>query len=216
VRARENPFRTQRLEGLAFRLGDQRADLLLERFRRMGNRAAIVGPHGSGKTTLARELGDRLAAGGRRVHRRFLNAESPRSARLGWVGRARAMTGEDVLILDGAGHLPRALWWRLRRASRRAGGVLVTAHQAGMLPTLIETRSDAALLTELCRELVGAQADPLVPLLETLWQRHRGNLREVFLALYDLRARDDPRLAPAAAAGAPAQNRMRTPARGPW
>jgi hypothetical protein len=66
---------------------------------------------------------------------------------------------------------------------------------------LIETRTDAELLAGLSRELLGPQAERLQPLLETLRRRHAGNLRDVFLALYDLGARDDPRLLSASLSG---------------
>lgn len=194
MRARENPFRTERLAGLPFRLGRLRAEELRERWRDLGSRAAIVGPHGSGKTTLLRELARRLACEGWRVHTWFLNAESPRPRARTLVRAARALGPGEVLVFDGPGHLPRTTWERVLRASRRAGGVLVTSHAEGLLPTLVRTRTDASLLSALTRELLGADADRLGALLEALHERHEGNLREVFLALYDLAARDDPRI----------------------
>jgi hypothetical protein len=195
MRARENPFRTERIGRLAFRHPTLSVDAIRGRWLGLGCRAAIVGPHGSGKTTLLRELGDRLANEGLRVRRWFLNAESavPKTAAL--VREARTLGDRDVLLFDGAGHLPRLAWWRVARACRGAGGLLVTAHAEGLLPTLVETRTDAALLAELTRELTGRSAPQLHPLLDELRAAHRGNLRDVFLALYDLEAHDDPRLA---------------------
>lgn len=195
MRARHNPFRTERLGGLCFRHGNLRVEALHDRWRSLGGRAAIVGPHGSGKTTLLRELAGRLAAEGLRVRSRFLNAASRRPGARELVREARSLGPGDVWIFDGAGHLPRSTWWQLRRASRGAAGVLVTGHAAGLLPTLVETRTDTTLLAALTGELLGPGADGLRPLLEDLWRRHGGNLRDVFLSLYDLGARDDPRLA---------------------
>jgi hypothetical protein len=195
MRARDNPFRTGRLGALPFRHGALGAQALHGRWQELGARAAIVGPHGSGKTTLLRELAERFAAEGRRVRTWFLNAASPRPSARALVHEARALTPGDVLVFDGASHLPRSTWWRVRRASRAAGGVLVTSHVEGLLPTLVETRTDAALLAALARELLGPRAGRLRPFLEALHRQHTGNLHDVFLALYDLAARDDPRVA---------------------
>jgi energy-coupling factor transporter ATP-binding protein EcfA2 len=196
MRARENPFRTHRLERLAFRhasFGGVAA--LRERLAQMGRRGAIVGPHGSGKTTLLRELGTQLEAEGLRVSRRYLNAESdpPASARE-LLRQARSLCDGDVRLFDGADQLPRFTWRRLVRAARRASGIVATAHGEGLLPTLVRTSTNAALLDELMQELVGDLARELRPLLRELFETHRGNLHEVLLALYDLAARDDPRL----------------------
>ena len=82
----------------------------------------------------------------------------------------------------------------MARACRRSGGLLVTAHEEGLLPTLVETHTSTELLTELTEELIGVSVRPLLPLLEELREAHRGNLRDVFLGLYDLAARGDSRL----------------------
>lgn len=195
MRARENPFRTERIGRLVFRHPKLPVDAIHLRLLELGCRAAIVGPHGSGKTTLLRELGSRLASEGLRVQRWFLNADDPAPKSGALVGEARSLGPGDVLLFDGAGHLSRPSWWRLVRACRDAGGLLVTAHREGLLPTLVETRTDAALLAELTCELTGPSACRIHPLLEELFFAHEGNLRDVFLALYDLEARDDPRLA---------------------
>jgi hypothetical protein len=195
MRARENPFRTERIGRLGFRHPALPVDAIHRRLLELGCRAAIVGPHGSGKTTLLRELGRRLASEGLRVQRWFLNADGPAPKTRTLVREARSLGARDVLLFDGAGHLPRLGWWRVVHACRGAGGLLVTAHSQGLLPTLVETRTDAALLAELTCELTGPSARRIHPLLEELRAVHRGNLREVFLALYDLKARDDPRLA---------------------
>ena len=80
------------------------------------------------------------------------------------------------------------------RAARRARGIVATAHGEGLLPTLVRTSTNAALLDELMQELMGDRAHGVRPLARELFESHRGNLHEVLLALYDLAARDDPRL----------------------
>ena len=105
---------------------------------------------------------------------------------------AHRIGSDTVLLYDGADALPLPHWQLLRLATRRAGGLVITAHAPGRLPTLVQTSTDAALLGELAAELVGPAARELGPLLEQLRAERAGNLREVFLTLYDLAARDDP------------------------
>ncbi len=195
MRARENPFRTERIGSLAFRHPTLSLDAIRRRLAAQGGRGAIVGPKGSGKTTLLRELGGRLAGEGLRLRHWFLSAEGPASPTRELARAARALGPRDALLFDGAGHLPRLGFWRVERASRGAAVVLTTAHDEGGLPTLVRTGTDAELLRELSRELVGDAWQGLSSLLDELRAAHDGNLRDVFLALYDLAARDDARLA---------------------
>jgi hypothetical protein len=136
-----------------------------------------------------------LEAEGLRVTRHFLNAESgPVMSSRELLRQARALGDGDVLLFDGAEQLPRITWRRLLRAARRARGIVATAHGEGPLPTLVRTSTNAALLDELMQELLGDRAHGIRPLARELFEAHRGNLHEVLLALYDLAARDDPRL----------------------
>jgi len=195
MRAHENPFRTERLGRLAFRHPTLSADDVVSRWRTLGRRGAIVGPHGSGKTTLLRELAVRIGGEGFRVRHWFLNAQSPLPRTRTLVREARGLGATDVLLFDGAGHLPWLSWRRIARACRGSGGLIVTAHGEGRLPTLVSTRTDAALLKDLTRELAGGVPAAVEPLLADLFAAHGGNLHDVLLALYDLGARDDERVA---------------------
>jgi hypothetical protein len=190
MRACDNPFRVQRLAGLAYRLEGTTWEALLARWDALGRRAALVGPEGRGKSTLLAELGERLverngvrlrAVTLRRGERRLANAE-----------RARLVDGleaRDLLLVDGAQELAAGEWWRLREASRAAGGLLVTSHRAGLLPTLHECRTTPELLGDLLGELLQEQprdeAIAKVAAAGTLFARHRGNLRDALLAAYD-------------------------------
>ena len=67
LRARDNPFAVQRVHAIRYRLAGITWEELLERLAALGFRAALVGPHGHGKTTLLEDLGARLAEEGFRV-----------------------------------------------------------------------------------------------------------------------------------------------------
>jgi len=187
MRARDNPFAVHRIHALRFRLTDEGWRELLARLSTLGCRAAIVGPEGSGKTLLLEELGARLGTLGlapclltlRRGERR--PAPEARAALLAGLGPA------DVVLVDGADELGPLAWSSLRRAARKAGGLVVTSHRPGLLPTLWTCGTSVELLADLVRELVGSEeAEALRPRLAALFDRHRGDLRAALRALYDL------------------------------
>ncbi len=189
MKASDNPFATCRLESLEFQLEGMTWSDLSERFDALGRRAALVGNHGAGKTTLAEQLAGRWQQAGWRVHLVRLTRERPRIGRADWTTSLGRLGLEDRVVLDGAEQLT---WWRWRRflrRTRRAGGVLVTTHRPGRLPTLYECRTDVALL----KRLVGQLAPTLDPRagggVEELFERHHGNLREALRELYDVCSR---------------------------
>ena len=195
--ARHNPFAVENLHGFGYRDPEsgEPADLdrLLERFDALGRRAALVGPKGTGKTTLLAALAERLAARGERVaHLRVREG--------GVIEELIPLGGGDprgaYLLLDGTEALPRRAWWAWRRRARRADGLLVTAHRPGRLPTLVTTATTPRLLETLTGEvLAGApaasrreSAGRTLPPAGELLARHRGNVRLALLELYDLYA----------------------------
>ena len=186
MRARDNPFTVQRIHALAYRLEGTSWEALLERLEVLRFRAALVGPHGHGKSTLLKEIAARLEARGLRL-RKVLLHEGDR-----WLSPKQRQTllrdvaPQDLLLLDGAEQLCRPAWLHLKWESRRAAGLLVTSHRPGLLPTLHECRTDPELLAGLVRELLGPQSEEIQ--LADLFARHRGNVREALAELYDLHA----------------------------
>ena len=52
TKPRENPFRTEITDNITFKFTDNNLDSITTKLRDMDYRAAIIGPHGHGKTTL--------------------------------------------------------------------------------------------------------------------------------------------------------------------
>jgi hypothetical protein len=183
--AARNPFRSERIDGLRYRLDETGWSELLARFAALGHRAALVGPEGSGKTTLREEIEERLAARGWRIVRAQLSADHKPTWRM--LAPLLSHLGKNVLLtVDGAEQMSRLQWWRLCLKTNIAGGVLITSHRRGLLPTLREHSVDAALARDLVRELVGAkQAECLGDVIGDLFIRQHGNVRELLRALYD-------------------------------
>ena len=177
MRARDNPFASDRVESLRYRLPDGLTwEDLLQRLADLRFRAALVGPHGRGKTTLLEDLAPRLTNRGFRVRTVTLRQDE---RKVDWK-QLRSLGPDDILFLDGAELLGRFAWLRVRFHCRQAGGLIVTSHRRGLLPTLLQCETTPELLAGLVRELTGEE-------LQTgdLFARHGGNLRLVFWEMYD-------------------------------
>lgn len=181
MRARDNPFRTERVLEVRYRLPRGSWDDLLARLESMGRRAAIVGPQGSGKTTLLEDLAPRLRARGYGVRELRLDTERPRFEPEFLDRFFASLQERDVLLFDGAELLGRISWSRFERRARAAAGLVVTLHRPGRLPTLIETVTSPQLLERIVEQILGG------PSAHTpgLFEKHRGNLRDALRELYD-------------------------------
>jgi hypothetical protein len=174
VRPADNPFRTERIDRLAYRLSGATIDDLAARFASLGGRAAIAGAHGSGKTRLLAALADHLEAGGRPALRIRCGRDPLPSAQA---------LGERLLIADELDQLSRLRRRLLLARAARAGGLLAAVHRLPRdLPLLHHCTVEASLVAELVRDLTGAPPPPdLAPLLRD----HAGNVRALFRHLYD-------------------------------
>jgi hypothetical protein len=185
VRARDNPFAAQRLEAIPYRLSALEWADLIGRLAALRCRAALVGLHGRGKTTLLEELARRLEPKGFRIRAIRLHEGDRRLSRIQWETLFPDLKSQDVLIVDGAEQLSRLAWLEVRTRSRAAGGLVITSHRAGMLPTLHECHTSPELLAGIVAELAGPDGAEPLPSLETLFVRHGGNVRDALRELYD-------------------------------
>lgn len=186
MKPRENPFRVDSLHQLPF-VGTELENLssLTIRLQRLQYRAAIVGPHGSGKTTLLLEMIQELQRQGHLIAMLRLH-DDPRRQRQRqiseWLDQADP---HAILCLDGAGLVDWWCWKRVHQQAASHAGLVATLHRPGRLPTLCNCRTSPALLLSLVQQL--APEFPLSPnQAETLFSRHRGNIRDCFRELYDL------------------------------
>jgi hypothetical protein len=184
MRAADNPFAVQKVLRIRYRFSDQTWDGLLERLAAMQFRAAIVGPHGRGKTTLLEDLAPRLEALGFRIRSVTLHTGDRRLTREQREVLFHHLSPRDLLCVDGAEQLGRIAWLALLARSQGAGGLLVTSHRPGLLPTLLECETSPELLEGIVRDLVGPKADGLQ--IEQLFARHGGNVREALREMYDV------------------------------
>jgi hypothetical protein len=180
VRPADNPFASARIDRLPYRFSSGDVSTLIERLTRLGGRGAVVGRHGSGKTTLMGLLAGELP--GEPVSLR-LDAATRNPLRTAVAGLPTTVGSHHSILIDGAEQLGAPGWWRLRRRIRRAGAVVITSHRPARLPTLHECTATPELLRELVREL--APEVDAIDDLDTLFERHDGDLRRCFRELYD-------------------------------
>ncbi len=192
MNARSNPFRVERvLERLRFDPGwlGTSWEAIMERARGLGYRAAIRGPHGTGKTTLLEDLGERLERKGFRVRMIKLWRENRKLPEAFRERRGMTFGPSDLVLLDGAEQLGPVTWQRLRARTRAAGGLIVTQHRAGRLPNLIRTATSAGMLEAFARELAGPEWPGIGSIdFADLLRRHGGNVRHALRECYDIAA----------------------------
>ena len=188
MKARENPFASHRIERLAYRFPvDDGWNPLLARLEAQNWRGAIVGPHGTGKTTLIEQLAPQLTARGFQPRLLGLRAEDTATEKRAILNTVFEAT--DFLLLDGAEQLSVIQWLSFQAMMRNVAGCVLTVHRAGRLPTLLQTTPSPRLLAELIERLSGATLPENE--VAALFRKHRSNLRECLRSLYDRWADDD-------------------------
>lgn len=183
-----NPFATRhvqpgRLRPLSATAAEQDLPAAIAAIQAAGGSAAIVGPHGTGKSTLLRALAAEFAAAGRLAGLVQLRRGRDALAVFRLLGRAAAGT---TACLDGweqlgpAGRLGARFLARLRGCH-----LVVTSHRRTSLPLHLMTSTSLALLETIVAALPDhggliERAD-----LADAFDRHGGNLRESLADLYD-------------------------------
>lgn len=201
MRARDNPFSTDRVLRIRYRLSGESWESLLTRLAALDFRAAIVGPEGSGKTTLLEDLEPVLNHGGFTTVWLRLTREQPRFTPAQWRELSSPAASRPVFLFDGAEQLNRWAWWKFLRITRHARGVLITTHRPGRLPTLLECRTDAGLLAGIMGDLLATPKETQYAAAEKLFRKHGGNLRDALREMFDRCAEDDRETRPAGRAG---------------
>ena len=179
-------FPPHRVLRYRYRIGERGWEELLSTLKSHDHRGAIVGDDGRGKTALLEDLLGRMSGNGFRFRGVAL---SPGERRLDDDQHEilfASLQPSDFLWVDGADALSRLSWLRVRRESRSAAGLVVTANREGLLPTLYRWSAEAYVLSEIVRDATGEGTERFGVRAEDLVRRHHGSLRE---ALRDLSRR---------------------------
>jgi hypothetical protein len=150
----------------------------MEQLARLGGRAALTGPKGTGKTTLMLELKRWAESAGWTVCYCRLSEEDGHfdSAVLKGLG------SQSLVLLDGAEQLGFVSWALFRWRSRHIGQILISQHRERRWPTLMKTSADPERLALLLAELVGEA--PSMQVCAELLASQDGNVRQLFHVLF--------------------------------
>lgn len=180
MRARQNPFRAERIQNVPYRFQDGICwSDLIARIEELQFRAAIVGSEGSGKTTLLEELSRKLGEIGFKVILRSAKSGHPAEV------VPRRLEASELLLIDSAECFGAWEWLRLKWACRAAAGLIVTAHRPGLLPTLIQCRTTPELFRQIVGDLLADQVQLSSGMLDAIYRKHNGNVRNALRQLYD-------------------------------
>lgn len=188
VNASTNPFSTRwtRPGAIPYQFSERDSpEQLLQRLAGAGWRGAIVGPHGTGKSTLVHTLLPFLECAGRKPLLIQLHGGERRLRLSGqeW----RKLGAGSILIVDGYEQLSRMSRVIVRsRCYLRDCGLLVTAHTDAGLPILVRTTGSEDTLQQLIAEHLPPHGGCIMPAdIRDVFDRHQGNLREALFDLYD-------------------------------
>jgi len=150
--------------------------LLAERFEQCGRVAQIVGPHGTGKSTLLEALIGQLR---QPVFKIVLRDRQRRLPNL--------PDEFSVVTIDGYEQLSTFSRWRLWRKRRRDNfGLLITSHQPVFgWPILYETAPNREVYECLFRILLKNKEEINLQTFDSLLTKHQGNMRQILLDFYD-------------------------------
>jgi energy-coupling factor transporter ATP-binding protein EcfA2 len=181
MKARLNPFASNRVLQIRYELQHETWEQLLQRLTEFNYRAAILGPEGSGKTTLLEDLAERLRD---RFELKWLalSADYPEVPDHFFSD----IRQDHLLLVDGVDLLPAWtqiwLFWK----TKKCRGLILTAHHSTRLRTLVECSTSPELLNRISHRLVANPEKGFQQLTHDLFRKHHGNLRDVFRELYDI------------------------------
>ena len=158
-------------------------DTIDQRWNELHHRAALIGRHGSGKTTFLDAWNRRLLKNSCEVEQLFLNRETTNLSEDAWQ-ILEDCTGK-IILLDGEEQLNWIQRRRFYQLTQKAAGLLVTRHREGKLPTLQHFDPSIEILHTAVRELAPDHFEQLAPQFPHWWKDYHGNIREILLRCYD-------------------------------
>jgi energy-coupling factor transporter ATP-binding protein EcfA2 len=162
------------------------AEWMVERLKNAKWRGEIIGPHGSGKSSLLAAILPIIEREGRSPLLIELH-DSQRSLPLN-LARDPRLTPHCIVVVDGYEQLSR--WNRgrfLHHCQKHEIGILVTAHQSVGMPLVFHAQPNQTLAEQIVAQLLGDRKSFLSrEAIHECFARHHGDLREMLFNLYDL------------------------------
>lgn len=186
MKARSNPFRSDRVERFRYQLSPEDWQEIENTFQGTAYRAAIVGPHGTGKTVFMEDFAVRLQSQGWAPRTlRFRDAFTRQDRQLMRKFLLETHPTQSLLLLDGGELLPARDWKWLLRKLPPGHALLATLHQENQLPTLWRTRPQVEIARQVIEFLLER---PLLPAeeerVEKRFHEFAGNIRNIVRSFY--------------------------------
>ena len=185
MKANSNPFRSSSVEQIRYALPPAQLEALIDRALTQ-TCSGLLGPKGTGKTTLLEDLESRIRQRGLNTYWIRLNLESTRPDRVGAIAQLKHLDAGQVCLFDGAEVLS---WWQWRyvcRTIQKNGSTLIaTLHRKRGVPVLLHTQPNWPLMNQFVQQLSGIHySEALGRYAEHAFEASDGNMREVFRVCY--------------------------------
>lgn len=192
MKANVNPFRSSRIEQIRYALPANSLDALVDEAFKY-TCSCLLGPRGTGKTTLLEDLEPSIQARGYTTQWIQLNLESTKDDRRDAIEQLNTFGERDVCLFDGAEVLNFWRWLKVRRMARKQGFLLIaTLHKPRSVTVLLNTKADWTLAEKFVCQLAGNHRnDALLKKAKGSFDLNHGNMREVFRTCYLFLAKEN-------------------------
>jgi hypothetical protein len=194
MKASANPFRSSSVEQIRYALPSEALAALVD--HALGEPCScLLGPKGTGKTTLLEDLESHMQRRDHNTHWTRLKQESTQQDRADAIAQLQQLDAQHVCLFDGAEVLNFWQWRRVCKLSRTNGFALIaTLHRKRGVPILLRTQPDWPLVEQFVQQLSATYfSETLREHAQQAFQASNGNMREVFRACYLALAKENPK-----------------------
>ena len=186
-RQASNPFATKFIVPTVMRYRFADVSQIADRFLRCPHPMSIVGPHGTGKSTLVEELCTHLNNEFCRIVTYVLHTGD--NGR-GLMTSLKSLSPRTLVVIDGAEQMALARRWLLvKHCRQRMMKLLVTSHSRlsgfSVLHYTYTSLDQARQLTIDLMRLNPCLTQSAISHVERIWPTLNGNTRDLWLAMYD-------------------------------
>ena len=180
----DNPVNIERVTTLPFMLVKFDWDYHFESLAQLNFRAAIVGPMGSGKTTLMNELTNQLNERKYKTHQLFLPHESNHHREMIKCAIRESLSNHKIVLVDGIERISMLQRHHLYRKTKQSAGLIINVHKPCRLPTWYRCSTSPDLMCKLLTRL-GLDQPSIQTAGQVAFSKHNGNIRLALRDLYD-------------------------------
>ena len=186
MNAEDNPFRRSAIANIRYEITSEDLQHILDKLKIQNYCGAILGPHGSGKSTLMEDIQHGLEGEGKKTQWIRIHKESEKSVKRAAIKKILACDVNTINFLDGAESLGVINWITLAyKIKKKRRTLIATTHYPCPLPRIFKTYTSQAQALELTQKLAAEYWNPtLEAVAKNAYTKNKGDVREVFRACY--------------------------------